>query len=518
MEIVASAIVLEKNGGKIEIHHDGGKVTFNFSTFKRDSFDKNEVFLHINRFWAEKPPAFQKRVFDIYAKMSDLFFQINDKKYLTKLLEDAFVELYDLHPIEEMRNWLVYKSGVTFPEMSEGFVADTDRDYTPEKTYIRSEYIDMLNTGFMLRAAIPIWSYYIRVIKDHAGTGLKEHRAFELLKKTKLFNSPAVRKMQAYVQANIKKQVVRSGAIGILSPEDNPFWVTTQFCVRKLAPVELQFRAPNATIVSLLYSFVKTNNSEGSYEERYKDKNPREGSSAEDNDGGNKVSVYERHRNSTDRSIEEAAEFQTALKGVEHSRSVLCPTLPVELLERSIKTSMPLLDIENMVLTSMPCQKTILGWILSPILSVEGIPYQEPDTLVRHQAFAEAILWYRGFHFLSLLMTSRIPVDNDIHHVTSTPFRSRLSDDNLKTIRELFPHVRVVQNRKSDPREECFIVNDIDALSSEISEYTWLTTADDSMVQYVQRSTSRRLNIIPDIRNELARLCISITNKSFYHP
>lgn len=515
MEIIGASSVLEANGGKIIVKQDEDEVTFHFSTFKRDSFDKNDVFGHLNRYWVTKPLSFQREVFAIYRKIGDYFFQINDKNYLTEKLKEAIGELFKLHPFDEVRAWVVFRSGITIPVVDETYIADTDRDYSPEKTYIRGEYYDLLTTAFLLRMCIPIWSYYIRIIKDHAGTGLKEHAAFQLLEKTSIFTSIPIKKMEGYIHANNKKQVVRSGAIGILSPEDHPYWIMTQFCVRKLSIAELQYREEKATLVSLLYNFTRTCNSEGNFQDRYKDKNPELGAS-EDGDGANKVSVYERHRNNTDLSIEEAAEFENILKTVHHTASILCPSLPPELLERSIKTSSELLNVNNLVLTGLPCQKTILGWILSPIISTEGIPYQLPETIVRHMALAEALLWHRGFQFLALLMSSRTPLDNSIHHVSSPPIKSRLSDENLATIRELFPHVRMIQNRKSDPREECFVITAIDNLSSEIAEYTWVATADQSMLVALQRSSTRRLNPISDIRNELARLIISITNKTFY--
>lgn len=517
MEIIASAAALNDNGGKIVVRHKDEDVTFTFSTFSRDTFDKNAVFLHLNRFWATKPPVFQQTVFNLYRKLSDYFFHINEKEILAIELTNTIAELYALHPFAEMRTWLIYKSGITLPDIAEEFVPDSDRDYTPEKTYTRPDYVDLLTTAFVSQICVPVWSYYLRIIKDDSGSGLKELRSFELLKKTELWNSKPFLKIVAYIAANNKKVVERSGPMGLVHQDDNPFLQMAGFVVRKLSLVELQFRDQRATIVSLLFTFGKTGNAEGNYKDRFKDKNPNAGGSAEsDNDGSNKVSVKERHRNSSTLSIEEAAEFRTALGTVEETAAILIPTLPKELLQRSIATSAELLKIENILLTATPSQKTILGWILAPVLSTDGIPYQEPKTIVRYLAFAEAALWYRGFHYLALLMTSRTPQDSNVLHVSSTPFRSRLSDENVKKIRELYPHVRVVQNRKSDPREECSVINSIDNISSDISEYTWLATADESMIIHVQKSNSRRLTIIPDIRNEIARLIISLNTKSFY--
>lgn len=514
MEIIASSSVLDANDGKIIVNHAGAEVLFHFSSFKKDSFDKNDVFSHLNLYWKGKPRPYQDEVFKIYVEISDLFFQTPDKKLLAAKLNEALKRLYALHPFEEMRNWLIYRSGITLPEISESYVPDSDRDYTPEKTYIRKEYIDLLTMAFMLRISVPVWSYFIRIVKDYAGTGLKENNAFKLLAGTELFEHPAISKMKDYINSNNKKQVVRSGAIGVLSPEDHPYWIMAQFCVRKLAVAELQFKEPKATLVSLLYNFTKTCNTEGHFKDRYKDKN----SSRSDGDEleGNKASVYERHRNSSDLSVEEAAELETTLSSRTRIASLLNPNLPKDLLKRSIKTAAVLLDPSLITLTSLPCQKTIMGWVLSPVLTPKGIPYQTAETIIKYAPLIEALLWHKGFYYLALLVTSRTPLDNQVHHVVSTPVRSRLTDENQRKIREYFPHVRLIQNRKSDPREECFVINSIDQLSTEIGEYTWVTTADESMMVQLQKSPSRRLNLIPDIRNEIARLIIAINSRSLY--
>lgn len=518
MEIAASSLVGEEDSGFIYIRHeDLDELKFNFSTYKRLQLINNDVFTHINKFWKTKPLSFQKAVYDLYVRANDCFFRINDKDYLAAELKKVMTDLYKLHPFQEMRDWLVFNSGITIPEIDEEYKPDTDRDYTPEKTYIRKEYVDLLTVVFMLRLAFPIWSYYIRIVKDNAGTGLKEHRAFQLLEKTELFDAPPIRKMVAYITANNKKSVIRSGAIGLLSTEDHPYWIMTQFCVRKLATVELQFRAPNATLVSLLFSFIRSANTEGNFQDRYKDKGSKENGESGEGDGTNKISVYERHRNSTGLSVEEAAEFETALKGVEDTRAKFFPYLDPKALERSVLSARELLKPENFAFTALPCQRTLLGWILSRQMSHVGIDYQKPQTVIQYLPLAEAVLWARGHKYLALLMTSRIPQDTSVHLVSSPPFRSRLSDANLAKIREHFPHVRMVQSRKADPREECFVINDIDALSSEISEKPWVMTADESLIVDFQRSPSRLLKPIPDIRNELAALAVSIADQSFYN-
>lgn len=517
MKIETSSSASDANAGKIIVSHDTEEVAFNFSTFKKDNIEKNDVFSHVNAYWASKPLAFQKQIHDYYVKISDYFFHINDREHLTTMLKKTLAEMYALYDFKEIRNWIVYKSGITFPEMNETYTPDTDRDYTPEKTYIRAEYIDLITLAFLLRMSIPVWNYYVRIIKDTAGTGLKEHKAWMLLENTFFFKSPMVAKMEAYIRANSKKAVIRSGSLGLLSHEDNPYWTMSMFAVRKLAPAELQFKAPHATLVTLLWNFARTANTEGDFQNRYKDKTPaKDGSGGENGSEDRASSTYERHRNNTDISIEEAAEYRTALSTVYDTASKLCPLLPAELLERTIATSSTLLEIENIVLTALPCQKTILSWILAPVLSTDGIPYQTPETIVRHLALAEALLWHKGFHYLSLLVTCRTPLDPTTHFVSSSPVRSRLSEENVAKIRELYPHVKVIQNRKSDPREECMVISSIDALSSDIAEFTWLITAHESHVQAFQRSASRRLNTIPDIRNELARLIIACNTKSLY--
>lgn len=516
MEIVARSSI-ESSGNRIEISHNGQHCGFYFSTFKKEQLDKNDVFRVWNNFWKASTKPFQQAVYDIYSKMSDAFFSVNDRDMLERELNKLVIELYKYHPWEKIRDFVQHKSGILIPpDIPEDYVLDRDKDYTVEKTYNRADYIDMVTHALMCQLMVPVWAYFIRVIKDHSGTGLKENKAYKLLAGTDLFGSPAEKKMVAYVAANTKVKMEKSGAMGLLHPDEHPYLAMSKFCVSKLSIAELQPREPRATLVSLLFSHVGVTGAAGNFQDRYKEK-PSSGSDDSNSEGSDSMSTLERHRNSTDLSIEEACEYEVNLwRGPAHTASMLCPNLPKDALKKTMATSKELLLAENAMLTGLPCQKTILGWVLSPHLSCKAIPYQEHKTIVQHLALCEALLWHKGFKYLALLCTSRIPLDNSLHLVTNTPLRSRMSEENILKIRSMFPHVRVTHNRKLDQKEECFCMAAIDLLINDINSYTWVTTADIARVSEFNNSESRRLVMTPDIRNEVARLIIAINTKELY--
>lgn len=519
MEFIASSSLLEQNGGRIEIRHAHfPPLQFVATVYKKDVFDRNKVFEQLNLYiQRELTPVQQNALFQTYNKISKTLLDASNIKVLTDDLKVLCEELVSYFDFEKCRTWLWKHSGLTFPDIAQNYVADTDRDYTPEKTYIFNEYIDLLTMAFLMRLFIPVWVYYVRMIKDRVGTGLKEHSAFKLLERTHLYQNRSVYKMISYIRENNKNEVIRSGALGLMNPDDVPYWIMTQFCVRKLAIVELQFPEPRSTLVSLLYNFIKACNNEGNFQDRYKDKTPKDGGTVSEGDGGdNKISVYERHRNTTDLSIEEAAELENCLpKDIFKAAKQLCPKVPKDLLKESIESAKILLTPDFITLTALPCQKTVLGWILSPLMSIKGIAYQYPATIVKYQALAEALLWHHDLRFLALWISSRTPLDEGDYQLTTSAIRSKITEENSSYIRQLYPHVRVNPQNKED-KEDCFILKAIDEISEEISNHTWITTAASSKLIEYQGVDSGRLNIHSEIRNELASLIIKIANGQLY--
>lgn len=503
MQILANIQKMEINGGKIEVEHKGETVSFIFSTFKKENFvDNNEVFLHINNYWKIQKEEKQSKIFQIYKEVEDCFDDILNKDSLTDRLKDLVKELFDLHPIPDLKSWLINYSGILIPpDFKELYVEDPDRNTTVDKTYVREDYRELLTLSLILRIMVPIWATYVRHIRSHTGNGLKELKAFELLEKTPIPKSQAISKLLKYITANFKKDEANI-PVNFLTEEDFPYWVLTLTCVRRLCVGEFQSKNPKANLVTLISNFVdtKTNYTDGDFSKQIKDKKAT--GVGEDE---NKLSTMECFRINTEISVGESEELKFSVENIYMVAERVCIGLPHNLLDRCLETS----NVLKSHVIYNP-QKSFMSWVLKDAISAEGLNFLEKDSLIRCLALTQAVLWFKGFEYLSLLSTAVSPLETS-HRVSHMPTKTRMPENIQKKIREVFPHVRISSNKKSPFREECLITNDIEILSTELSNRSWRGTAEKEMIQKVFGVESNtKIAIVPDIRIKLAELIIAV--------
>lgn len=503
MQIIAEIAKMEINGGRMEVEHKGEMVSFVFSTFKRDNFaDNNEVFKHINSFWLSQNENFQKEVFDIYKEIEDCFDDILNKDTLTDRLKICINKLYLLHPMKMMKHWVLNYSGlIPPPGFNDVYIADADRNTTVVKTYIRDEYRDLLTLSLMLRLMVPIWATYVRHIRSYTGNGLKELKAFRLLENTEIPNSVPVVKLLQYIQANIRKENA-SIPVSFISEDDYPYWVMTLTCVRRLCVGELQSKNPKANLVTLISNFIdtKTNYNDGDFTQTVQTK-----TTGDYGDSENKISTMECFRVNTEISVAESEELQFSVENIYRVADMVCASLPRELLDHCLATSNILLEH-----SIFPPQRTLMAWVLKDALPAEGVDYLDKQTQVRCLGLTQAILWFKGFEYLSLLVTAVTPLDT-VHRIAHMTTKTRVPEELQKRLRLVYPHVRTVQHRKTPSREECFVTNDIELLTTDLANYSWRGTASLDMIQKVFGPESlTRVLIVPDIRIKLTELAIAV--------
>ena len=503
MQIVADVGRMEINGGKMEVEHKGEVVVFIFSTFKKDNFaNNNEVFKHINTYWAGLPEATQQKIFNIYKEIEDCFDDILNKDTLTDRLKNYVKELYDLHPFETLKLWASNYSGLIVPvAFKEHYEADIDRNTTEDKTYVRAEYRDLLTLSLMFRLMVPIWATYVRHIRSHTGNGLKELQAFRLLERTEIPDSPPVMKLLQYIQANIKKENATI-PVSFISEDDFPYWVMTLTCVRRLCVGDLQSRDPRANLVTLIHNFInqKTNYNDGDFSNTVQTKTT-------DDFGGdeNKISTMECFRINTEISVGESEELQFSMEDIYQVAEKVCIGLPKNLLDECLQTS----TVINQF-AIFPPQKSLMAWVLKDAITPEGIDFLDKDTQVRCLGLTQAVLWNKGFKYLALLSTSVAPPET-VHRVAHLTTKARVPEELQKKLREVYPHVRVVQHRKTPSREECFVTNDIEQITNDLANFSWRGTASPWMIQEVfNTEVNTRITIIPEIRIELTKLAIAV--------
>ena len=517
MKINADITSMDLNGGRMTVEHQDQTALFSFSTFKKEDFgNNNEVFKHLNIFWSQQSQSFQTAVFACYKRCEDLFGDVISLDELTARLKEQIKLLYDLHPYETMRKWVMNRPELRIPSgFNKTYQHDPDRNTSEDKTYLFEDYRDLMTLTMLLRIMVPLWASYIRHIRSHTGNGLKELQAYRLLGSTYLSALPAMDKMLNYIAANLRKESGSVIPIAFVDEDDQPYWLLTVFCVRKLCVGELELKDDRANLVTLLSNFirVKTGFPETDASKKTVIK------SNDDSGDENRASLMEGVRVNVEFSLQEAEEIPFAVRDPRRLLSIHFPIVPMELLEDALRTSSELLEMSpEYVNRSMPPQRMLTGWVMKHIIPPMGVDFMDLEVLVGCMALTQAVLWSRGYQYLALLSTAYAPRNvSQVHVVSSSPGRARVPEEMQKQLREVFPHVQMIQSRKAAPKEVCKITEDIDLFLQDVSEVTWRATANKSLFEEcLGSSITRQIPIQPDLKIQMTQLAIDIGSNRFF--
>lgn len=518
MHIEADIATMEINGGRMKLVHGKEHAFFTFFTFKRGAFENNnDVFTHINKFWSQQTEEFQAKVFHIFKRIEDYLDDILTKEELADHLKDAVKELYAMHPFQTMKNWMINDGVLQVPSgFGKVYVNDPDRNTSVDKTYLYDDYRDLMTLSLMLRPMVPIWASYVRLMRNHAGNGLKELLSFKLLERTQVPRLAAMDKLHDYIRANIRKENSSVVPVNFISEYDQPYWILSLICVRKICVGDLAPSDPRANLVTLVSNFIKikTVYNDSDFASRLHIKDTKEGTGSEES----KISTMESVRTNTEISVLEAEELKFSVENIHNVMMKFFPTLPPLLLENALETTAVLLkkDIGNNRI--LPPQRMLIGWVMKKAIVPFGIDFLDIDVQIRCLALTQAVLWHRGHTYLALLSSAYASQNTGaIHMVNTTAGRSRVSEDLQKELRKWYPHVRTIQSRKAPAKESCFVLNDIDQTCNDLTNAIWRATADQELYrQCLGESHNRQIPILPEIRIKLMELAIDIGSGKFF--
>jgi hypothetical protein len=140
-----------------------------------------------------------------------------------------------------------------------------------------------------------------------------------------------------------------------------------------------------------------------------------------------------------------------------------------------------------------------------------GLNYLEEDQKLWAMGVTAAALWHRGFKYLGLLATSVTELSGE-HRASIGPVKERVPPELQKELRDVFPHVRIIQNRKLDPKEDCRVTNDIEMIVDDVFNFHWQPTAPLPLLREVfgPSASETRLTAAPDLRIQLTKLAIAV--------
>lgn len=515
MKIFAS-VSLANVTPSVIIEHLGQTLSFSISFYRRTVFSGDmDVFSQINDYWADQTPEVQQTIFNIYRNILNSFDDIGyTKQTLREFLQEQVKELLSYHDLVKVQEWIAFKAiDIKLPlSIPNEFIVDVDRNTSSGKTYIASDYRRLTTLSLVLRCMIPIWGEYISSIKQETDDSFKEMLAFQLVDKVLNAEVPAVKKLMNYIDntihsANLTRQMnVFKG----IPTSDYPRWLLALVCIRCLATGDIRGVNPEAHLVTFMYMFISGRLSTKDDTGDSKIKNKEIDDTMDENTA--RASALERYKIKANIAIGDIVEIEYFLSDLFRVGQYLSPGIDHNDVLRCVEH---MKDYEG--LTTEP-QVTLLRWIFRSIVSQKIIHYLPDQLLKQLMGVAEAVLWRRGHHYLSLLITSH-PIRSDKEMVVSTvDSKMRIAEPLIEQLDVLYTYRRSQRIKKADNRGANLAMESIDRLTNNLMTYGWRPTTEIDRVEQVLGYRTMRYPIKPDIKTDLARLVIEIQSRNNLHP
>jgi hypothetical protein len=504
-------VLLSAQVPSVRITHRDVTLSFSISVFGRGNFQNGyDVFEHINEYWAHLSDVDQDAIFAIYTRIHQSTENNLSKDDLIAYLSDQVTQLLEYHHLPLIQDWVMFRSNIHIPDaFGNEYLYSVDQNTSREKTYTRSDYVQLVALSVALRCMVPVWGEHISYIRKDSGTLFKEFYAFQLLSKSPLLQSEPIEKLKIYIDniAGAGKFDPNNTLKGI-SSEDFGYWLLSLVCVRRLCIGDIRGLDPRANMVTFIYKYIiqKVHSNDNNFENIIKEKKFDDRSQ----DSENKISTLERYKIKTNISPGEIVELEYSVRDIRGMANRLSTQISPDMLERSLLTSDRL--IKERILDP---QITLLRWVFKSVISPRGIMYLSAPMIVRALGALEAVLWARGHRYLALLATSHMVHSDREMVISPVDSKMRVPKELNDELISLYPYQKSLPTRKVEVKEINRVAESIDRMADQLMMFSWRITADESMIQEVLGTTSRRMPIKPDIKTDLTKLVIELGRRSW---
>lgn len=492
----------------ILISHGREDSLWNASTYDRTSFKEvDNIFKDINAYWAKLPETRQAAIWRIYQDVFEVLANINDPNRLHAKLVGLVKDLYDQHPIDEVSHYRKYYAEIRYPTNLKDEYALGD---PPERTYLRGDYMGLVDLAIMLRPMVPIWGEYIRRIRTEAGSNFKEKMAMGLLARASIMTSEPMVRLHEYVESNIQyEQAPASAVLKSLGTVEMGDWLLALTIVRRVSIGEISSDEANSSIISNVYGFIVStlNSMDRKFGNKVTEKHRTNDPIEEDN-----ASLIETYKVKQEVSDGDLAVLSIHTEHYVQMAQRIEPNVPVELIEVCAQATLPLMEMEIASHHLTLCQ-----WVMAPVVPARGVPNLNKPALLRVMAATQAILWHWGFAELAALVTATPNIRGSDTVVGGIESRNRIHRDLVEKLAELYPHYQQMggrgrqnqENKGARDRQVNVACRAIEALAKEITKQDWTINCDERLVRETNSiNGTRRLPAPPDIKNQLARLLV----------
>lgn len=455
----------------------GGIVTLNADLPGRESIeidltalydskiDVAPIYEHVNQYIAALPIEDQTALYELILEtyVREQTTSYSDKSVVREL-ELRIKRAAEILNYERWKAWFrQFSDTVLVPhDLQEHFIYDPDLGTTREKTYVKSEYVDLIALIIYIRALSPLYVEYYNYMVRGKITKHGAYLVLRLLVESDIYESPEIHKLRQYIEANqqtlvgvTKNEHLIIGAG--LCDDDALDYLIAEVIFNKLFVID--FFSKQCNIISFIFqtikykgNFASTNNS------AITAKSPRGDPDRDDH------SYFEDYRKTTSVPIGTVVEIQMALNDpVLLARDLGYHDFDFDLYYRDLENIGPLLKGQIDTI-----QIYILGWFLGRTINPRALFYLERRKIAELLIFAKTALIHSNHALIGLLLGSvRSPETKYINVVMRNTLKPQL-------VQNLRRHFRFAMQETRADKKDSVIERTISEICKEIINSIWM--------------------------------------------
>lgn len=475
-------IITDSNFKKILIEHQGEEsLQFDVSKFDWSGYKEgkakaeeniNDVFLEINQYWELQPPKIQLEIYQLYRKLWVEFTRYDRVPLMeaNDIIGAIVEELIEYHPLNELEQFIKFKSNIIIPSnLEDKFEDDGTNTRTADKTYTRSDYIDLITLALALRTMIPVFGHYIFRYAQDTGNTLKEYWAYQLIANTEYGHSKAMNRLNQYINCNPQSKDGKNWHKIIsehLSSEDQPIWILAVVLIRRVTTGDIRGGGggeSKSRLITSIWGYLtqRMGNTDRSHENHYRDKLPSKDDESNSRNDDSRLAIIESYRTTNMLTDGDKATVIYYLSNPLKVARKVCPNIPEKMVMESLES------VNRIHGAIYSCQIKLAGIALSKAISYRSIIdcCKEMAMLKNVVAIAQAIFWHTENYDLAVLVTANVAKDDLVIRSSSSSVKQIVRENDVR-IREMFPHTRrqLRRTKIENPNQGIESINEIDQM------------------------------------------------------
>lgn len=497
---------------EIRMDHAGDTILLPAGSYHSAAIvNRDELFKETNDFIKTLPVEDQAALFQIYSRIREYMSadELRSSFFIRSEIESAVKELYTIVTYDRLRSF-VERARLQVPsDVSDRFeeFSDRGRNYR-NRTYIRSDYVDLQALALSLRFMVPIWGVYVQSVAGINGNAYKEREAVKLIELAGLDRWPPYVRMLEYIEASVEKETTMTMVMAGLSSEEVPHLLMAMALVRKISIGPLNTSSERDSLARSLFNYVTFTHlrMDGRFQSVTGIVQPKRHHALDKNDDDNS-SIWDSLSQTTEITEGDRQVIEYFAKNVENVVKRTGCDVPMSRVQQCIA-----ICSRNEMRPIEKFQKAIIYWVIRSI-SPEAREILLKTTGFRLMGITQAVLAHWGFHELALLVSAEEFKSDDGDVFMPAEPRNKITKQQLEILDAHYPYYRQETKRQDPNKRSNIAVIAIDEIVDEMSGRPWKPHAPRDLIDQIPLlSQTGHFYISGDIKRQLADMIIHVNN------